>query len=131
MTTSPLGEITAALHQHADEGISGADALAWLRGQGVTDGEARKLVAAVVIARRPISVEAPATALDVEASAATEADGLTVGPEMRNALVATGWLPPNDTALIRRIAEIAHKNCEQVDPGAILDVIGYAPEVSA
>jgi hypothetical protein len=43
-------------------------------------------------------------------------------------LLAGGWLPPNDAALIRRIAEIAHKNCEQVDPGSILDVIGYAPE---
>jgi hypothetical protein len=131
MPNASIDEITAGLHRHADNGISGADALAWLRRQGVTDGEARKLVAAVVIARRPISVEALTTGLDVEASAAIEADGLTIGPEMRKALLAGGWLPPNDTALIRRIAEIAHKNCEQVDPGAILDVIGYAPEVSA
>jgi hypothetical protein len=52
----------------------------------------------------------------------------SITPELKAALILAGWLTPEDGARIRRRAEGAYKNGEQVDPGDILDIVGYSLE---
>jgi hypothetical protein len=51
------------------------------------------------------------------------ADPIT--PELKATLILAGWLTPEDGARIRRRAEVAYKDGEQIDPGDILDIVGY------
>jgi hypothetical protein len=48
-----------------------------------------------------------------------------ITPELMTMLLNAGWLTPEDGAHIRRRAEVAYKDGEQIDPGDILDIVGY------